>query len=64
MIPKDTVEVESHGNTYWISWFSLSEDELLYLKPNFLEKHTSRSIIEDKTCNKLIIGGFNTKNLA
>lgn len=62
VMPENTVEVNYKDREYWISWMKVREINKLFLYPNYSEKETSRSLIEKYKCQKLVNGGFYTKD--
>lgn len=60
--PAESTDVYLNGTSYRIAWIIIDDLSQLTLIPNFIEKRTARSLIDNKECQEVINGGFYTKD--
>lgn len=60
VMPENTVEVTSGGNTFWATYIKVEDPEKIFLYPNFENKENSRNLIEKNKCRNLINGSYYT----
>ena len=58
----ETTDINQNGRTYRVAWLSVPDPSALSLIPNFDQKRTARSLIDNNDCSKVINGGFYTKD--
>ena len=60
--PSESVDISDKGRVYRVAWISVSDPSALSLIPNFDQKRTARSLIDNKECKEVVNGGFYTKD--
>lgn len=60
--PAESTAVNLNGKSYRATWFTIDDLSQLTLIPNFTEKRTARSLIDNKKCKAVVNGGFYTKD--
>lgn len=60
--PAESTDVYLNGISYRIMWLTIDDLSQLTLIPNFTEKRTARSLIDNKECQEVANGGFYTKD--
>lgn len=58
---RQSVDTQQNGKTYRVAWLT-ADPSILTLIPNFTQKRTARSLIENKECDAVVSGGFYTKD--
>ncbi len=59
---QQSMDIRNAGKTYRIAWVKLRDLSKLTLIPNFTEKRTARSLVDNKECAEVVNGGFYTKD--
>ncbi len=60
--PNQSIDIPVGGRTYRVAWLSVPDPSTISLIPNFTQKRTARSLIDNNDCSKVINGGFYTKD--
>lgn len=60
--PAESTDVNLNGKSYRTTWLTIDDLSQLTLIPNFTEKRTARSLVDNKKCAEVISGGFYTKD--
>lgn len=60
--PSQSLDINKNGRTYRVAWFEISDVSALSLIPNFTQKRTARSLVDNKECAEVVNGGFYTKD--
>jgi len=60
--PNQSIDIPVGGRTYRVAWLILPDPSTISLIPNFTQKRTARSLIDNNDCSKVINGGFYTKD--
>lgn len=60
--PAESTDVYLNGISYRTMWLTIDDLSQLTLIPNFTEKRTARSLIDNKECQEVVNGGFYTKD--
>lgn len=60
--PAESTDVYLNGTSYRIVWLIPSDPSALTLIPNFTQKRTARSLVDNKECTEVTSGGFYTKD--
>ncbi|MEK9143873.1 MAG: phosphodiester glycosidase family protein [Patescibacteria group bacterium] len=60
--PSQSLDINKNGRTYRVAWFEISDVSALSLIPNFTQKRTARSLVDNKECAEVTSGGFYTKD--
>lgn len=60
--PPQSTDVNLNGKSYRIAWLTIDDLPQLTLIPNFSEKRTARSFVDNKECAEVTSGGFYTKD--
>ncbi len=62
ILPENTIEIPYRNNFYWIGWIEIEDNDNIFLYPNFIEKKSSKDLLEKSRCQKLVNGGFYTQD--
>jgi len=60
--PSQSLDIIESGRTYRVAWLILPDPSAISLIPNFTQKRTARSLINNKECKEVVNGGFYTKD--
>lgn len=60
--PSQSVDINEGGRIYRVAWLPVRNLSELSLLPNFTEKRTARSLVDNKECTEVVNGGFYTKD--
>lgn len=60
--PPESLDIDKGDRTYRIAWLLVRNPSAITLIPNFTEKRTARSLIDNKECTEVINGGFYTQD--
>lgn len=60
--PAESTDVYLNGISYRTMWLTIDDLSQLTLIPNFTEKRTARSLVDNKECQEVVNGGFYTKD--
>lgn len=60
--PSESLDIDNNGSVYRVAWLEIHDPSTLSLIPNFTQKRTARSLVDNKECAKVVNGGFYTKD--
>lgn len=60
--PPQSLDIDKGGKVYRVAWIGIENPSVLSLIPNFTEKRTARSLIDNKECQEVVNGGFYAKD--